>query len=170
MLSEHGMGNAHKSVDPAAGSGTSGWTSLDYSRALIALAWHLWSWHHWHAFSLGLSSCYTSRKNSSSSRICSLLLKHFLCMLSRLLDVTSVPFSNLAACDTVLGYSQVCAHDPQFPQEPVIRRTKATFMTNPLSRWENHSMEGNVNPSMKKRSHDLLTPKHATSQQCCTED
>ena len=139
MLSEHRMGNSHKSVDLAAGSGTLGWTSLGYSRALIALAWHLWSCLHWHAFSLGLSSCYTSRKNSCSYRTCSLLLKRFICMLSRLLDVTSVPFSNLAACGTVLGHSQVCAHDPQFPKNLWSEELKPLL-------WQTHSHDGKTTP------------------------
>lgn len=104
MLPEHKMGKVHKSIDLVAGSET----SLGYSRALIALAWHLWSWHHWHASSLGLSYCYTSWQNSCSSKTCSLLLKSFMSLLPGLLDVTSVPFSSLVVCGTVLGHSYVC--------------------------------------------------------------
>lgn len=149
MLCEHRMGNARKSVDLAAGSGT-----LGYSRALIALAWHVWSWHHWHAFSLGLSSCCTSWNNSCSSRTCSLLLKSFIWILSWLLDITSVPFSSLAVCATVLGHSQVCALDPQFPKNLWSEELKSLL-------WQTHSYDEKTTPRRVMLIHpwekDLMT-------------
>lgn len=60
-------------------------------------------------------------------------------MLSWPLDVTSVPFSSLAVCGTVLGHSQVCIHDPQFPRDLWSEEPRPLL-------WQTHSYDEKTTP------------------------